>query len=222
MPLKTPHTVAALYVRTDSIYRSFEHVDCWDAERDAKQYPGPFPIVAHPPCGQWGRLARFARPNTEEKALAELAVRQVETYGGVLEHPAGSRLWQACDLPQPGPPSIDQIGFTLAVEQLWWGHQCRKRTWLYIVGADARNLPPYHFPMRPPTHVIGGSRKLSPLKAVLKSDREKTPPAFAAWLVALASRCKPDTRVSKNCFDLAGKQSLAAGQSPVMDTGDAR
>ena len=52
-------TVAALYVEKDGAYFGLEDVDPWDEERDARLYAGPFPVVAHPPCARWSRLAGF-------------------------------------------------------------------------------------------------------------------------------------------------------------------
>lgn len=42
-------TVAALFVRADSIYKTMPDVDAWDIERDARRWPGGCPVVAHPP-----------------------------------------------------------------------------------------------------------------------------------------------------------------------------
>ena len=44
-----PPTVAAIYV--------LPGVDPWDEKRDARLYAGPHPVVAHPPCSRWCRLA---------------------------------------------------------------------------------------------------------------------------------------------------------------------
>jgi hypothetical protein len=49
-------TVAALYVDPRGPYASMPGVDPWDVERDARTYAGPYPVVAHPPCGSWGRF----------------------------------------------------------------------------------------------------------------------------------------------------------------------
>ena len=102
--------VAALYVDPRGPYPLIAGVDCWDEERDARLYPGPFPVVAHPPCGPWGRLAHLVdnvnKPAMGEhgydRALAPVAVCQVRCYGGVLEHPRGSKRWGYCGLPLPG------------------------------------------------------------------------------------------------------------------------
>jgi hypothetical protein len=48
--------IAALYVESDGAYTGLPHVDAWDIGRDARQYAGPHPIVAHPPCQRWGRF----------------------------------------------------------------------------------------------------------------------------------------------------------------------
>ena len=51
--------IAALYVHPNGVYSGLEGVDLWDEERDARQYAGPYPVVAHPPCARWSRLAGF-------------------------------------------------------------------------------------------------------------------------------------------------------------------
>lgn len=145
------------------------------------------PIVAHPPCAQWGRLKHFARKDAAEKDLAVWAVHQLRKCGGVLEHPVGSSLWHDQGLPRPG--DRDEFGgFTLAVDQSWFGHRARKPTLLYVVGIEPRDIPAPHFSMDPPTAVIeteirGTSRALP---AVTRRERYATPRPFAEWLVELA------------------------------------
>jgi len=168
--------VAVLYAREDSIYKSLSpHV--YDIHRDARHYNGPFPVVAHPPCRGWGRLRHFAKPRPDEKALAYHAVHAVRTWGGVLEHPASSSLWEACELPAPGQRDA-WGGFTYVVDQAWFGHRAPKRTWLYIVGADSLPEVPFELGQRSGRVELMGTR-----------EREATPPAFAFWLLDLADRC---------------------------------
>lgn len=187
--------VAVLYARGDSIYRAIDGTDVWDAERDARRWPGGAPVVAHPPSRAWGSLRAFAKPREDEKALALHAVECVRRWGGVLEHPAGSTLWAAAGLPKPGE-GVDQWGgWTLAAPQLWWGHRAEKRTWFYVVGADLRQLPQIPFSMALPTRYVvakSGRRKGMPgwMPDMNKAEREATPPALAAWLVEAARVCR--------------------------------
>lgn len=187
--------VAVLYARADSNYRALDGTDVWDAERDARRWPGGAPVVAHPPCRAWGRLRAFAKPREDEKALALHAVECVRRWGGVLEHPAGSTLWAAAGLPKPGE-GVDQWGgWTLAAPQLWWGHRAEKRTWFYVVGADLRQLPQIPFSMALPTRYVvakTGRRKGMPgwMPNMNTAERESTPPALAAWLVEAARVCR--------------------------------
>ena len=181
--------IAALYVERGGPY--FNRADCdpWDLERDATKYDGPWPVVAHPPCGPWGRLRHLYR--RDEHRLAPLAVEQVRRWGGVLEHPAWSLLWGHCLMPIPGALFPDKHGgYSLEVCQVDWGHVAEKRTWLYLVDVPSSVL--VWPPRRRPTHWIVGNRGrvLNPRPAHIKccsaQQRRRTPLAFAQYLVELA------------------------------------
>lgn len=183
--------IAVLFARADSVYKQLPGVDVFDVERDARTWNGGCPVVAHPPCRAWGRLRKFAKPRPDEKDLARWAVAQVRKFGGVLEHPAASTLWQDQDLPPPGKRDAFG-GWTLPVTQYWFGHRAEKATWLYIVGVEPRDIPAMPLQLGEATHVIrpctahaSADRKPS----VTKAEREHTPPLLAAWLVDLAGRC---------------------------------
>lgn len=45
--------VAALCVAGNSIYKGMPGVICYDKARDARQFTGGMPVVAHPPCRFW-------------------------------------------------------------------------------------------------------------------------------------------------------------------------
>jgi hypothetical protein len=79
---------------------------------------------------------------------------------------------------------------TLEIDQFHWGHKARKRTLLYVVGT--RDFPPMPKRQGRVTHCIGrpgGPRKPGQIPCCTHEDRERTPPALAAWLVELARRC---------------------------------
>lgn len=182
-------TVAILFARADSNYKALPECDVWDAERDARTWPGGCPVVAHPPCRAWGRLRHFAKPRPDEKALALWAIEQVRKFGGVLEHPASSTLWPVAGLPAPG--KRDQWGgWTLPIHQHCWGHRAEKETLLYIVGCEPTNVPPLPYRMDEPTHVVQSRKRTGYRPHITKAEREHTPPELARWLVALATQCK--------------------------------
>lgn len=185
-------TVAVLFARSDSVYKSLPDCDVWDIDRDARRWPGGVPVVAHPPCRAWGQLRHMAKPRPDEKELALWAVDQVRRFGGVLEHPKGSTLWKEKPLPAPG--QVDEFGgWTLPIFQQWWGHRAEKATFLYIVGCAPAQIPGMPIQLGEASHVIAQSsrnQKLRRRPEVTKAEREHTPADLAVWLCELARRCK--------------------------------
>ena len=182
-------TITILCAHRASHYKQLPGVEAYDQLRDARTWPGGTAVVAHPPCAQWGRLRGLASVDAEEKELGPYAVQMVRTWGGVLEHPAGSTLWPACSLPAPGQ-SDSWGGWTLDVDQVVWGHRAQKHTWLYICGCRPEAIPPVPPPGRLPTHCVTSSRaSFYKLPELSKHGRELTPPDLCAWLVEVARRC---------------------------------
>lgn len=198
-------TVAALYVERGGPYFTMPGVDPWGVERDARLYAGPWPVVAHPPCGPWGRLHHLYRG--DEHDCAPAAIRAVQKWGGVVEHPAYSRAWRLARLPWPGEFTDEHDGFTVAVDQVSWGHVARKHTWIYVVGVPLSVVLAGVRTGGTPTHWVagfhqrGGGRAEYPqsgsaappgIKICSSQQRRRTPPAFASWLVELARAARRD------------------------------
>lgn len=141
--------IAALYVYPAGCYAGLEGVEVWDEARDARHYGGPWPVVAHPPCSRWCRLAglveaRWGHKKGDDGGCFAAALDAVRAYGGVLEHPAYSDAWVAFGLPRPGRHGgwYGGIcgGWSAHVEQSRYGHPAKKATWLYAFGVDLPTL----------------------------------------------------------------------------------
>lgn len=181
-------TVAVLFARADSVYKDYSFCDVYDIERDALTFKGDLPIVAHPPCRAWGRLRMQAKPREGEKELAIWAIQQIRNNGGVLEHPECSLLWEVMELPLGR--DIDKFGgFSLSVDQFWWGHKARKKTWLYILGIQPDEIPDFQIRYEAITHVVCSTKK-GYKKELSKAARESTPKKFAEWLIDIALKTK--------------------------------
>lgn len=186
-------SVTVLFARRDSHYKSMPGIDVYDIDRDARTFPGGTPVVAHPPCRAWGMLAHMAKPRPDERELAPWAIQQIRKFGGVLEHPKGSRLWKEISLPLPGEFPDEFGGFSLDVDQYDWGHLAHKATRLYVCGCsidDIPQMPPKN--LTPTRWSIAGESKAGGIKGTHRiSDRlrEATPPAFASFLIEIARRC---------------------------------
>ena len=144
-PVDVGRTVAALYVEPKGCYVGVPGVDPWDEARDARAYAGPHPVVAHPPCQRWGRFwhGSTRKPHQyklgDDNGCFEAALRAVLRWGGVLEHPAHSKAWDAFGLLKPTPGKGWQRSdmghpsngyWVCHVEQGHYGHASRKGTWL--------------------------------------------------------------------------------------------
>jgi len=167
--------VAALFVQSDGCYSLLDEVDLWPIQRNAMKYDGNAPIVAHPPCQLWGALSavNYARwggdhnkPGNDGGCFAS-ALNSVRRFGGVIEHPAKSKAWNAYGLAPPSgigwQMTIDG-GYVCEVWQSAYGHRANKATWLYYFGKN----PPFPLRWGRPigTHQVGsktieGSQKIS-------------------------------------------------------------
>lgn len=147
--------IAALFVEKNGCYFGLPDVDPWDRERDARLYPGPQSVVAHPPCERWGRywhggpnserFPRERRTKGDDGGCFAAALAAVRQFGGVLEHPEASHAWTAFNLIPPpfhgGWVVADwQGGWTCCIEQGNYGHRARKATWLYANGVELPSL----------------------------------------------------------------------------------
>lgn len=201
--------VSALYVDPRGPYPSLV-ADWWDEKRDARNYDGPNPVVAHPPCGRWGRYwyggpsSRVRFEKGADGGLFAHALDTVRRWGGVLEHPEASAAWCAFGLippPRDGGwvTAGDWYGWTCCVEQGHYGHRARKATWLYACGV--RSLPSlrwgpsgggarldagFHSAEERATAKANGWRE-SDIPRLAKLERLATPVPFAELLVDIAA-----------------------------------
>lgn len=205
--------VAALYVERGGPYFDRADVDPWDKERDARNYDGPHPVVAHPPCERWGRYwgggpsAKVRRALGDDGGCFEHALYAVRRWGGILEHPEASHAFKRFGLWRPlkaggwarGDVDLESwpggTSWTCCVEQGHYGHPARKATWLYYVG---KTVPPeltwgrsqgqrldegFHSSEERAAARAAG---IKPRKRLSRAQNIATPPLFADWLVSLA------------------------------------
>jgi hypothetical protein len=169
-----------LFVRKDSAYKKRKTWDAYDADRNALEFKGGTPCVCHPPCRKWGILAHMATSAKRgEKWLAVWSVVQVRLNGGILEHPATSRLFKKY-LPDTSDGVDTYGGFTIEVDQFDFGHVAHKRTKLYICGISKDQLPAL-----PPTRNEPTDRSIcgnvAGTKRCTQYQREYTPEDLIDW-----------------------------------------
>lgn len=188
--------LAALYVDPRGCYVGLPDVDPWPESRDARLYAGPWPVVAHPPCSRWCRLAglveaRWGLRRGEDDGCFAAALASVRQWGGVLEHPAYSDAFSAFGLAHP-PRAGGWVrspcgGWVCHVEQGRYGHRARKATWLYAIGTERPTL--LWGPSNSRAWVSWcGNRTRGEVRPRLKNtERAATPPAFRDALLAIAA-----------------------------------
>ena len=203
--------IAALFVETDGSYFNLPGVDPWDEKRDARQYPGPYPVVAHPPCQRWGKfwagsplhikLTGERKIKGDDDGCFESALSSVRKYGGVIEHPYQSHAWAHFGLNKPsrkgGWIKADEFGgWTCCVEQGRYGHYARKPTYLLTYFTDRPELDWGESPSKLDPELIKrvGLKRAQRLGEVCSkgggtdsSFRIGTPPAFRDLLIKIAN-----------------------------------
>ena len=216
--MNPPPIVAALFVDPRGPYASLEGVDPWPAERDARTYSGPHPVVVHPPCERWGRYARGGPSARRTYLLGDddgcfaSGLDSVRRWGGVLEHPEGSHAWDRFGIKRPwgdatGWRTADALGgFTCRVDQGHYGHPARKATWLYVYGVPQALLPDlrwdrftggrrldagFHSAEERAFAVASGLAPTRDRGRLTKSERIHTPVPFRDILLAIARSARP-------------------------------
>ncbi len=197
-------TVAALYVEKGGVYFACPGVEPWDEARDARNYAGPWPVVAHPPCAAWSKYAavrewRTGKPRGEDGGTFAAAIEAVLTWGGVLEHPAFTLAWARYGLPRPNTKAEHWTpgicgGFSAYVEQGRYGHPVKKATWLYVHGVRLQDLPELRWGHTPDNR--GGISRNQDWRGGMDKWRDATghrlanatPPAFRDLLLSIARK----------------------------------
>lgn len=160
--------IPVLFCTPNSTYNYIAIADPYDKKRDALTWKGGNAAIYHPPCRLWGKLAHMAKADNPdyEKHLGLWSIEMVEKYGGVIEHPEGTKLFDHV---------TKGMGFITKVNQCWFGHPFKKATMLYIVGIEPDQLPWINKELIHQTTL-----ELGP-----ESWREKTPLLFAYWLLQI-------------------------------------
>ena len=137
-------------------------MDLWTEARNAYKFKGTNPVITHSPCQQWSKLKAFAKHDQLSKDLSHFCFQRVLDNGGIFEHPAGSSFFR----------SVGVASKVVSIDQFWWNHQVRKRTYLYFNGCK---------PLQTPLRLYQKCRDFDNLT---KFQRNNTPIDFAAWLTS--------------------------------------
>lgn len=191
--------ISVLFVDKEGIYSKVPGLDLWDKERDARKYIGFNPVVAHPPCQRWGKLARvnFKRWGGKHNVPWNdggcffSALAAVRINYGVLEHPAQSYAWDFFGLQKPVKgmwrSAGDSWGWVCEVWQSAYGHRANKATWLYYCG---RQEPfELNWSLVKGTHQIGFQDRRGKLRnkpTLSQKEANATPEKFRDELLRLA------------------------------------
>lgn len=173
--------VSILYVQKKSNYDSFKELDLWKEERNALLYSGDNVIIAHPPCRGFGRLRSFSNNPGCELFMGFSSIAKVRRFGGIVEHPISSTLWQKMKVGSLKSP--DQYGgYLIKVHLSDFGFKAKKPSGLYIVGLPYKLLPAQPLSLDAITHSVCTSKK-SAKKELDVLVRSRTPLALINWML---------------------------------------
>lgn len=165
--------ITVLFVNPNSVYKEIG-VDCYDLVRNVNTFSWDRPVIAHPPCRQFSKIRALSKKDYSEIDMVIKTAIHVRNYGGILEHPAGSKLWDVLNM-------WHWPGFTLSVNQHWFGFPAQKKTWLYFSGIDRKDVLPL------PLNFDYPHRKVVNMN---KKDRAVTTGDFAYWLIGNLKLCR--------------------------------
>ena len=170
-----------MFCEAGSTYNDLD-AEVWGIERDAMTWEGGRPAIYHPPCRLWGQLRQFSTAPACERLTGIWAIHMVSQFGGVLEHPVGSTLFN--EIPKNYP------GFMSVINQCWFGHPFRKRTKLYVnglsMGEYGELIKPFVGSRYPSKRLENSSRKW----------RTKTPVDLAKFLIEICKRIENPNHTS--------------------------
>ena len=196
--------IAALYVQAEGAYSGLPGVELWDEARDARTYAGPWPVVAHPPCQTWCKMApvnqaRYGIPIGSDDGCFAAALASVCGVGAACWsiRPTSAH-GVPTDLPWPpeagGWQRDSDGGWCCYVEQAHYGHRARKASWLYAIDTE---LPELRWGAAGHSGAwISSDRPRAVLNArgiaqLSKREASATPPAFRDLLLSIAASAQP-------------------------------
>jgi len=153
---------AVLYASKKSVWKTFPEADVYDEDRDARTFPGGLPVIAHPPCRLWCRMAALSKALASEKFCFWHALAMVRENGGILEHPRFSKAFVQARL----------VRECVTVNQADFGGRIYKPTWLWS--------PNVALPLV--LERQGRDGLVAWDKESTRRDRTATPESFARWL----------------------------------------
>jgi hypothetical protein len=122
-----------------------------------------------------------------EQHYAHWCVAIIHRNGGILEHPAGSRVFGKL-VPDVGEFPDEHGGYTILIDQFDFGHVAHKNTKLYICGVSMDDLPPL-----PPKRLEHTDRSIcGNVKGTTRCtqyQREYSPEALIDWFEKALDRC---------------------------------
>jgi hypothetical protein len=175
-----------LFTQKNSTYNRL-NVNCYNIEKNALSYSGQSPVICHPPCRLFSRLSSFSTAPACERLLGVYSVMLVRKLGGIVEQPAGSKLWKICGIARSTKPD-HYGGYVININQSWFGYECKKSTDLYIVGCPLSRLPALPMNFDAIQFAISPSKRLPGLKN--KETRSFTTEKLARWLIEIAEKCQ--------------------------------
>ena len=193
--------IAALYVATGGCYFGLPDVDPWDQTRDDRRYAGPWPVVAHPPCARWSKLAGlvehlYGLKRGDDGGCFAAALASTREWGGVLEHPALSKAWVTFGLPFPSRGrwirGLFDPGWVTEISQVAYGHRAQKRTWLYYYGQAEPPALDWSEPAHSHRVSCLSDHHKATVEVMGKKERSATPLEFRDVLLSIARNARLD------------------------------